>query len=221
MLNEEGINMYQYVLFDLDGTLTNPEIGITNCVMYALEKFGIKENDRKKLHPFIGPPLTYSFQNFYGLSEEESKQAVAFYRERFSVKGLYENEVYVGVPEMLQTLKEQGKKLIIATSKPEEYTIKILKHFDLYKYFDFIAGATMDGSRGEKADIITYALQNIDIEDKSQAVMVGDRKYDILGAKENGLDSIGVLFGFGDLEELTKAGATYVVETVKDILKYV
>ena len=213
--------MYKYILFDLDGTLTNPELGITNCVMYALEKFGIKENDRKKLHPFIGPPLTYSFQNFYGLSEEESKQAVAFYRERFSVKGLYENEVYVGVPEMLQNLKAQGKKLIIATSKPEEYTIKILKYFDLYKYFDFVAGATMDGSRGEKADIITYALESYNIEDKSQAVMVGDRKYDILGAKENGLDSIGVLYGFGDYEELTNAGATYIAETVEDILRYV
>lgn len=213
--------MYRYILFDLDGTLTNPELGITNCVMYALEKFGIKENDRKKLHPFIGPPLTYSFQNFYHLSEEDSKQAVAFYRERFSVKGLYENEVYAGVSEMLQNLKEQGKKLIIATSKPEEYTIKILKHFDLYKYFDFVAGATMDGSRGEKADIIAYALKNCNIEDKTQAVMIGDRKYDILGAKENGLDSIGVLFGFGDLEELTKAGATYIAENVEDILKYV
>lgn len=213
--------MYKYILFDLDGTLTNPELGITNCVMYALEKFGIKEYDRKKLHTFIGPPLTYSFQNFYGLSEEESKQAVAFYRERFSVKGLYENEVYVGVPEMLQNLKEQGKKLIIATSKPEEYTIKILKHFDLYKYFDFVAGATMDGSRGEKADIITYALEISSVEDKCQTIMVGDRKYDILGAKENGLDSIGVLFGFGDYEELTNAGATYIAESVEDVLEYI
>ena len=213
--------MYIHILFDLDGTLTNPELGITNCVMYALEKFGIKENDRKKLHPFIGPPLTYSFQNFYGLSEEESKQAVAFYRERFSVEGLYENEVYEGVHKMLQNLKEQGKKLIIATSKPEEYTIKILKYFELYKYFDFVAGATMDGSRGEKSDIITYALEISSIEDKSQAVMIGDRKYDILGAKENGLDSIGVLYGFGDYEELTNAGATYIAESVEDILGYV
>ena len=193
----------------------------SDIITYALEKFGIKENDRKKLHPFIGPPLTYSFQTFYGLSEEESKQAVVFYRERFSVKGLYENEVYAGVPEILQTLKEQGKKLIIATSKPEEYTIKILKYFDLYQYFDFVAGATMDGKRGEKSDIITYALENNHIEDKSKAIMIGDRKYDILGAKENGLDSIGVLFGFGDYEELTNAGATYIAETVDDILKYV
>ena len=213
--------MYKYILFDLDGTLTNPELGITNCVMYALEKFGIEENDRKKLHPFIGPPLTYSFQNFYGLSEEESRQAVAFYRERFSVKGLYENEVYEGVPELLQNLKEQGKIIILATSKPEEYAIEILKHFQLYQYFDFIAGATMDGSRGEKADVIAYALEISHVEDKSEAIMVGDRNYDILGAKEHGMDSIGVLFGFGDYEELTKAGADYVAEKVEDVLKYV
>ncbi len=213
--------MYKYVLFDLDGTLTNPEIGITNCVMYALEKFNIKVEDRKELHPFIGPPLTYSFQTFYGLSEADSQLAVKYYRERFSVKGLYENEVYDGVEKMLQQLKTSGKTLIIATSKPEEYTIKILKHFDLYKYFDFIAGATMDGSRGEKADVIRYALEISGIENKSEAIMIGDRNYDILGAKENGLDSIGVLFGFGDYEELTKAGANYIAESVEDIAKYV
>ena len=213
--------MYKYVLFDLDGTLTNPEIGITSSVMYALEKFGIKVKDRKALHPFIGPPLTYSFQTFYGLSKEDSELAVKFYRERFSVKGLYENEVYDGVEKMLQELKEDGKILIIATSKPEEFTLKILKHFDLYKYFDFIAGATMDGSRGEKADVIRYALEIGGIENKSEAIMVGDRNYDILGAKENGLASIGVLFGFGDYEELMKAGADYIAANVEDILKYI
>lgn len=213
--------MYKYVLFDLDGTLTNPEIGITTCVMYALEKFNIKVEDRKELHPFIGPPLTYSFQTYYGLSEDESELAVRYYRERFSVKGLYENEVYDGVEEMLTELKESGKVIILATSKPEEYAIEILKHFDLYKYFDHIAGATMDGSRGEKADVIRYALEISGITNKSEAIMVGDRNYDILGAKENGLDSIGVLFGFGDYEELTKAGATYIAENVEDIAKYV
>ena len=213
--------MYKYVLFDLDGTLTNPEIGITSSVMYALEQFGIEVKDRKELHPFIGPPLTYSFQTFYGLSKEDSELAVKYYRERFSVKGLYENEVYNGVEKMLQELKESGKTLIIATSKPEEFTLKILKHFDLYKYFDFIAGATMDGSRGEKSDVIRYALEISGIENKSEAIMVGDRNYDILGAKENGLDSIGVLFGFGDYEELTNAGADYIAKGVEDILKYV
>ena len=213
--------MYKYILFDLDGTLTNPEMGITNSVMYALDKFGIKVEDRKELHPFIGPPLTYSFQTFYGLSKEESELAVKYYRERFSIKGLYENEVYDGVEKMLQELKESGKTLIIATSKPEEFTLKILEHFDLLKYFDFVAGATMDGSRGEKADVIRYALEISGIEDKSQAIMIGDRNYDILGAEENGLDSMGVLFGFGDYEELTKAGANYIAEKVEDIVKYI
>lgn len=213
--------MYQYVLFDLDGTLTNPEIGITNCVMYALEKFHIQVEDRKVLYPFIGPPLTYSFQTYYGFSEEESELAVKYYRERFSVKGLYENEVYDGVENMLQELKQSGKIIVLATSKPEEYAIEILKHFDLYKYFDSIAGATMDGSRGEKADVIRYALEIAGIDDSSKAIMVGDRNYDILGAKEHGLDSIGVLFGFGDYEELTNAGATHIVKTVQEIVNYV
>lgn len=213
--------MYKYVLFDLDGTLTNPEVGITTSVMYALEKFNIKVEDRKALHPFIGPPLKYSFKEFYGLSEEESELAVKYYRERFSAKGLYENEVYDGVEKILQQLKESGKVIILATSKPEVFAVKILEHFKLDSYFDFVAGATMDGSRGEKADVIRYALQISGITDTSQAIMIGDRNYDILGARENGMDSIGVLFGFGDYEELTKAGANYIVERVEDIMKYV
>ena len=213
--------MYQYILFDLDGTLTNSELGITKSVQHALKKFGIEVEDRTVLRPFIGPPLGESFQVYYGLTKEESEQAIKYYRERFSVKGLYENEVYEGVEKMLSTLKESGKKLILATSKPEKFTMLILEHFDLLKYFDFVAGATMDGSRGEKADVIRYALQISGITDTSQAIMIGDRNYDILGARENGMDSIGVLFGFGDYEELTKAGANYIVERVEDIMKYV
>ena len=211
--------MYQYILFDLDGTLTNSELGITKSVQHALKKFGIEVEDRTLLRPFIGPPLGESFQVYYGLSKEESEQAIKYYRERFSVKGLYENEVYEGVEKMLQTLKESGKKLILATSKPEKFTILILEHFDLLKYFDFVAGATMDGSRGEKADVIRYALELSGIEDKSNVIMIGDRKFDILGAKENGLASMGVLYGFGDYEELTTAGADYIAETAEDIVK--
>ncbi len=211
--------MYQYILFDLDGTLTNSELGITTCVQHALKKFGIEVDDRSKLRPFIGPPLGESFRVYYGLSEEESEQAIRYYRERFSVKGLYENEVYEGVEKTLQTLKDSGKKLIIATSKPEKFTLLILEHFDLLKYFDFVAGATLDGSRGEKADVIRYALEMYGIEDKSEVIMIGDRKFDILGAKENGLASMGVLYGFGDKEELTEAGADCIVETAEDIVK--
>lgn len=211
--------MYQYILFDLDGTLTNSELGITKSVQHALKKFGIEVEDRTVLRPFIGPPLGESFQVYYGMSKGESERAIEYYRERFSVKGLYENEVYEGVEKMLQDLKESGKKLILATSKPEKFTMLILEYFDLLKYFDFVAGATMDGSRGEKADVIRYALEISGIEDKSEAIMVGDRKFDILGAKENGLASIGVLYGFGDREELTEAGADYIVERAEDIVK--
>lgn len=211
--------MYQYILFDLDGTLTNSELGITTCVQHALKKFGLEVEDRCVLRPFIGPPLGESFQVYYGLSKEESEQAIAYYRERFSVKGLYENEVYEGVEKTLQALKDSGKKLIVATSKPEKFTTIIMEHFDLLKYFDFIAGATMDGSRGEKADVIRYALEKCRIEDKSEVIMIGDRKFDILGAKENGLASIGVLYGFGDRAELTEAGADYIVESAEEIVK--
>ncbi len=211
--------MYQYILFDLDGTLTNSELGITKSVQHALKKFGIEVEDRTVLRPFIGPPLGESFQIYYGLSKEESEKAIEYYRERFSVKGLYENEVYPGVKKMLQDLKESEKKLIVATSKPEKFTMIILEHFDLLKYFDFVAGATLDGSRGEKADVIRYALEMSGINDKSEVIMVGDRKFDILGAKENGLVSMGVLYGFGDREELMEAGADYIVDTAEDIAK--
>ena len=213
--------MYNTILFDLDGTLTDPGLGITNSAAYALKKHGIEVADRTVLYPFIGPPLLDSFQRFYGFSEDQSEQAVADYREYFREKGLFENEVYSGVEELLQHLKESGKRLIIATSKPEEFAVKILKHFGLASYFDYIVGATMDSSRSKKGDVIAYALEVCGITDKTDVVMVGDREHDVLGAKENGLDSVGVLYGYGSREELEKAGATCVAETVEDILRFV
>ena len=213
--------MYNTILFDLDGTLTDPGLGITNSAAYALKKHGIEVTDRTVLYPFIGPPLLDSFQRFYGFSEEQSEQAVADYREYFQEKGLFENEVYSGVEELLQHLKESGKRLIIATSKPEEFAVKILKHFGLASYFDYIVGATMDSSRSKKGDVIAYALEVCGITDKTDVVMVGDREHDVLGAKENGLDSVGVLYGYGSREELEKAGATCVAEMVEDILRFV
>lgn len=213
--------MYQYLFFDLDGTLTDPGLGITNSVMYALQKFGIREEDRTSLYKFIGPPLQDSFEAYYGFSGEESELAVQYYREYFSRQGLYENEVYEGIEDLLTTLKVRGKSLIVATSKPEVFAARILRHFALYDYFDFIAGATMDGSRNKKADVIKYALESCNIEERSSAVMIGDREHDIMGAKENGLDSIGVLFGYGDFEELVKAGATHLAKRPQDILEFV
>lgn len=209
--------MYQYILFDLDGTLTDPGIGITNSVAYALRKFNIEVADRSELYKFIGPPLRTSFREFYGLSEEQIDQAVGYYREQYSVTGLFENEVYEGIPELLQALKKAGKKIMLATSKPEVFAIKILEHFDLMQYFDFVAGSTLDDSRSEKADIITYVLNECKIEDKSLAIMVGDRKHDIIGARKNGLETIGVLFGYGNEEEFKEHNAKYIVEKPQDV----
>lgn len=213
--------MYQYILFDLDGTLTDPGEGITNSVAYALKKYNIIVEDRRELYKFIGPPLQESFRRFYGFSEEQSLEAVEFYREYFSVKGIFENEVYKGTEETLSALKEKGKHIILATSKPEKFARQILEHFELMKYFDFVAGATMDGTRSKKDDVIRYAVSNYPVNDLSKAVMIGDREHDILGANKVGMASIGVLFGYGDNDELTKAGATYIVKEMKDILNIV
>ena len=213
--------MYKYILFDLDGTLTDPGLGITNSVMYALKKFNIDVEERASLYKFIGPPLMDSFKMFYGFSEEDSELGVKYYREYFKERGLYENEVYDGFEELLKALKDQNKSLIIATSKPEEFAVEIVKHFHLDQYFDFVAGATMDSSRSKKADVIEYAIKNCNITDLSSAIMIGDREHDILGAKQVGLDSIGVLFGYGNYAELEAAGATHIVEKPADILQIV
>ncbi len=213
--------MYKYILLDLDGTLTDPEIGITNGVMYALEKYGIIVTDRKELYCFIGPPLVDAFMEYYGFSEEDAKQAVVYYREFFRKTGIYENRVYDGVREMLEILKKDGKNLILATSKPQEFAEIVLNHFDLMKYFDCVVGATFDGTLNYKADVIAVALKRGNVRDLKSAIMIGDRHHDIEGAKQNKLDSIGVLYGFGNREELTNSGADYIAETPKDILKII
>ena len=209
--------MYQYVLFDLDGTLTDPGLGITNSVMYALRKFGINVSDRSQLYPFIGPPLRDSFRVYYGFSDEQCERAVRYYREYFKKSGMFENEVYDGICELLTRLKVSGRTLVVATSKPEVFALEILRHFDLYKYFDFVAGATLNDVRNQKADIIKYALETLNITEKKSTIMIGDRKHDIIGAKETGLDSIGVLYGYGTYDELKNAGATYIANTTADI----
>lgn len=213
--------MYQTILFDLDGTLTDPGLGITNSVMHALKKWGIEVADRASLYRFIGPPLQDSFMQYYGFSAEDAEKSVAYYREYFRDKGLYENEVYPGVQKLLSDLKAAGKTLAVATSKPEEFAVRILRHFQLDGYFDVIAGATMDSSRSKKADVIAYCLDRLGVSDLGSVVMVGDREHDILGAQKVGVDSIGVLVGYGSREELEKAGATYVAETIPDVLKAV
>lgn len=211
--------MKKYILFDLDGTLTDPKEGITSSVAYALESYGIRVDDKDSLIPFIGPPLIDSFQRFYGFDHGQALEAVEKYREYFSVKGIFQNAVYGGVPKMLAALKEEGACLILATSKPEKYAEQIAAHFGLNKYLDRICGATMDESRNKKGDVIAYALETVGATDKSGAVMVGDRLHDIEGAKANGLSSIGVLYGYGSKEELTKAGADALAESPEELLE--
>ena len=213
--------MYQYILFDLDGTITDSGKGIFNGVIYALEKFGIKETDQTVLNSFIGPPLVDSFMKNYSFSNQKALKAVEFYREFYRSDGIYQNTLYKGISELIKTLKQQGKKVILATSKPQPFAENILKQYDLLKYFDCVVGATFDGSLNYKSDVIRVALENSGVTDKSMAIMIGDRHYDIEGAKENNIDSIGVIYGYGDLEELKNAGADYIAENTKDILKII
>lgn len=206
----------KYILFDLDGTLTDPKEGITNSVAYALEYFGIHTENKDALCKFIGPPLKNSFMNFYGFDSEQGDIAVAKYREYFAPNGKFENSVYKGIPQLLQKLKDSGYKLAVATSKPQIYSIDILKHFDLYKYFDFVSGSELDGRRCDKAEVIKYALDNLKIDSKD-AVMIGDREYDMIGAAKNNVKAIGVTYGYGSKEELLEKGAYSIAENVEDI----
>ena len=205
------------ILFDLDGTITDPMIGITNSVKYALKSFGIEVSNNKDLHKFIGPPLQESFKEYYNFNDIETDLAIKKYREYFSDKGIFENSLYTNMDLLLKSLKDNNKTVILATSKPKIYAEKILKHFDIIKYFDFVSGSTLDGSLSKKIDIIKYALSSNNITSLCDIVMIGDRKYDITAAKELGIDSIGVLYGYGDYEELTNAGATYIAKDITEL----
>lgn len=211
--------MFDLLLFDLDGTLTEPYEGITNSVAYALAKFGITVEDRRTLTAFIGPPLVESFARFYGFGEEDSLKAVTYYREYFSERGIFENAVYADIPAVLETLKARGKRLAVATSKPQAFAERILEKFSLGSYFEVVAGASMDSSRIRKGDVVRYALSLCNPDDKRRVAMIGDREQDVFGAKQNGIYSVGVLYGYGSRRELERAGADYIVKTPRDILE--
>ncbi|EGO8836750.1 HAD family hydrolase [Enterococcus faecalis] len=209
--------MYQTILFDLDGTITDSGSGIMRSILYATEQLGWPAPSVETLRSFIGPPLYESFLHM-APSAEAAQQAVGHYRAYYQRKGMFENHVYPGIPEVLTRLKEAGAKLYIATSKPEEFAKKIITHFDLDRYFTGVYGASMDGHRSKKADVIQYALTEAQLDPtKETIIMVGDRNHDILGAQQNGLDSIGVLYGFGEETELQEAGATFLVQSPKDL----
>ena len=210
--------MKKTILFDLDGTLTDSGEGIINCVIYALEKFGLPVPERDDLRYFVGPPLHESFIK-QGVPAERAEEAVAVYRERYVPTGMFENTPYPGVRELLEALKAEGYTLFVASSKPEWMCVEILKHFDLAKYFDQICGATMDTSRTNKDAVIAYLL---DLNVRSdRTIMVGDTKFDVLGAKAHGIPTVGVSWGYGSVEEMEKAGAVaiaYTMEELKDKL---
>jgi len=212
---------YEVILFDLDGTLTDTGIGITNSVMYALNKFNISVKNRSELYKFIGPPLYKSFKDFYGFSTEKTQLAIKYYREYYSDKGIYENTVYSGMYELLDRLKAQGKILAVTTSKPEKFAKIVIKSNKMDKYFNIVAGASMDDSRTSKAEVVEYALSSLEYTDLSKVVIIGDRKHDIIGAKAVGIDSVGVLFGYGSREELEEYGATYIAKNTEDVYEFV
>lgn len=213
--------MIKYILFDLDGTLTDSGTGIINSAIYALGKFGITIKDRKELFPFIGPPLSESFRDLFGIPEEQVPLAIQYYREDYNVKGIYENEVYEGIRETLEELTNLGYKLIIATSKPDYLAEIVLKHFDLIKYFSYISGAVKD-IRSTKFEVINHALTYNNIASLDEVIMVGDRKYDVIGANENNIRSIAVLYGgYSTMEEFIEFPPTYFAKTPKDIVSIV
>ena len=208
-----------YCFFDLDGTITDSAPGITGSVRYAMKKLNRPIPEGLDLRCFIGPPLLYGFSTFCNLSEEDSVRAVEYYRENYRAGGMLDCRVYDGIREVLEELLQRGVTLVLATCKPHEFAVQILSHFDLLRYFAFVSGPEMDGTRNTKPEVIAYALERCDIDDPKTVLMIGDRADDVNGAKENGIDCAGVLWGFGSREELERAGAVSVLTAPKNILE--
>lgn len=206
------------LLFDLDGTLTESGTGIIRSVRYALEKYGITESNEEKLRRFVGPPLVDSFCKYYGFEREQAREAVEVYRERFSKIGIFENELYPGVSDMLETLKKAGFTLVIASSKPEHFVVQILEHFEIGQFFDEVVGSTMDERRTSKDEVIEEALSRIGhAEQKHEVLMIGDTEHDIIGAKAHGMECVAVTYGYGDIEKMKAERPLQLVDTVKEL----
>ena len=215
MLNRE----IDLILFDLDGTLTDAGPGILNCLEYALEDQGIPVPPREEMRTYLGPPLAVTFRDAFGMNDQQVTQAIDKYRERYHDVGLFENSVYEGVPELLAALQASGLRLVTATSKPEYSATRILQHFELDQYFEFIGAAALDGSRDSKSLVIAHTLQNTNTHPTSHnMIMIGDRHHDVQGAREHGIDTIGVLWGYGDESELNQAGAINLVESPSQLV---
>lgn len=213
------LNNFEYILFDLDGTITDSGEGITKSVQYALKYFGILVDDLNELNKFIGPPLKDSFKKFYGFDDGKAELGMKKYREYYADKGIFENSLYDGIIEVFKALKKNNKEIILATSKPEVYAKQILEYFKVDHYFTFVAGADFEETRVNKGDVINYALKEAKISDLSKVIMIGDREHDVIGAKENNIKVIGVLYGYGDVIELTQARADYIAKNTGELLK--
>lgn len=212
------VSNFKYILFDLDGTLIDSGAGIIKGVKYALRKYGIEEENEAQLRTFVGPPLNQQFAKCYGFSAEKSIEAVKFFREYYETKGILENEMYAGIDSVLQKLKAQGKFLMVATSKPEKFAHNILAQHDLEKYFDFIGGSLTDGSRITKIQVLDYVLKTNKIENTDEVLMIGDTKFDILGAKNFDLKSMAVTYGYGTEKELMEAKPDFTAGSPEEIL---
>ena len=213
--------MYDIILFDLDGTLSDSGPGIMHSVRYALAKYGIAGESEEALRRFVGPPMIESYMKFYGFDHEQAVQALAYYREDYLAGAIYMNTPYEGMEETLKGLKAAGKTLVVATGKPTPMAEDVLRHFGWEGYFSYIAGATMDESRSEKNEIIDYALDALGVSDRAGVLMVGDRDNDVLGAKKAGVDCCGVLWGYGSREELQGARAKYLIEKPEELARLV
>ena len=207
------------LFLDLDGTLTDPSEGITRGVMYALERFGIHEDDPKRLYPFIGPPLYDSFMRFYGFDRAGADKAIAYFQEYYADKGMYENIPYPGVSRLLHLWRDEGRRLVLATSKPEVFAVRILERFGMADAFTFIAGGDVAETRVEKKLVIAYAMKKLGMTDVEHCLMIGDRKFDVLGAAAHGIPALGVLYGFGTKAELTEAGARWLAKDVDELAR--
>ena len=207
---------FSHVLLDLDGTVTNPKEGITRSVAYAFDHFSIPYKSLDSLCSFIGPPLEVSFME-YGLSKADAQIAMAKFREYYADKGIFECELFEGIPDLLKTLKQHDKKIFLATSKVLKFANIVLDHFNITEYFDFISGSELDGTRVIKGEVIAYALEQTQTKVSPSIVMVGDRKHDIIGAKSQNLCSVGILYGFGSEEEFKKENADYIIDTIDNL----
>ena len=211
------MSKYDYIFFDLDGTLSDTAPGIINCLTFTFNSMGIAVRDQAELRKFIGPPLGESFPMYYGFSPEQTEVALKLFREHYQESGIFENAMYDGIDTLLKKLCDAGKILVVATSKPEPSARSILQRYGIDKYFMYIAGSSFDESRTKKAEVIAYALETCKIEDKSKVIMIGDRFHDVVGAKENGIDCIGILYGYGERNELEEAGAIAIAADICEL----